>query len=73
MKNYLLRGVKIFLGILSLILGLVGLLLPILPGWVFIFAGIYLIFPEHGKNIVHWLESKINRWRKKHPVEKEDN
>lgn len=67
MKHHIFRGFKIIIGIICLIIGLIGLLLPILPGWVFIFAAIYLLFPERGKDIVHWLESKINLWRKKHP------
>jgi uncharacterized membrane protein YbaN (DUF454 family) len=38
-----------------ILLGLSGIVLPILPGWVFIFAGIYLISPRRHKSIKRWL------------------
>jgi uncharacterized membrane protein YbaN (DUF454 family) len=38
-----------------ILLGLSGIVLPVLPGWVFIFAGIYLISPRRHKSIKNWL------------------
>lgn len=70
MKDNLFRGFKIIIGVISILIGIIGLVLPILPGWVLIFAGIYLLSPEHGKAIVNWLEEKIKRYRKQHPPQK---
>lgn len=42
-------------GAAMIILGLSGIVLPVLPGWVFIFAGIYLISPRKHKSIKNWL------------------
>lgn len=61
----MIRIAKIILGVIFFLLGIVGLLLPILPGWALIFAGIMLIYPERGKRIVQWLEEKIKKIRKK--------
>lgn len=40
---------KKILGVMLIILGISGILLPVLPGWVFVFAGIYLICPNRYK------------------------
>ncbi len=34
---------KRFIGILSLLLGMVGIIMPIMPGWIFIFLGLSLM------------------------------
>lgn len=34
---------RIFFGILFIILGVIGLVLPVIPGWLFIAAGLALI------------------------------
>jgi uncharacterized membrane protein YbaN (DUF454 family) len=47
--------VKRILGSVMIILGLCGIALPILPGWVFVFAGIYLISPRRHRSIKNWL------------------
>jgi uncharacterized protein YqgC (DUF456 family) len=35
--------IKLVLGVVALVIGLAGLLLPILPGWILIFVGLELI------------------------------
>jgi len=57
------RVLKIILGIIFLIIGVIGCFLPILQGWAFIFAGIVMIWPEKGKRLVNWLKAKINYYR----------
>lgn len=49
--------IKLILGIIALLVGLGGLLLPVLPGWLLIFIGLELIgiqivFVERIKNYV---------------------
>jgi hypothetical protein len=38
--------VRQIVGIALLVLGVVGLALPVLQGWLTIFAGLYVLFPE---------------------------
>jgi len=49
--------------------GIIGLLLPIVPGWLLIFVAIPLMSIEHGKKISArvkiWKERGSNWWRKK--------
>lgn len=56
------RSLKITGGIILIIIGIVGLVLPLMPGVVPIFAGILLISPIHGKKIIDWLKKK---WHQK--------
>jgi uncharacterized membrane protein YbaN (DUF454 family) len=57
------------LGIICLLLGLPGLVLPILPGWLFLVIGILLLSVDlpFFKGLVQWLEKRIPRI--KEPVE----
>jgi UPF0716 family protein affecting phage T7 exclusion len=48
-------------GALLTLLGILGLLLPILPGWIFIFPGLALLLP--GTRAGHWLREKTERVR----------
>ena len=40
------RPLQILAGILLILVGIVGLILPVMPGWIFIFPGIYLLGPD---------------------------
>lgn len=48
-KQHLLRVARISLGILFLILGVVGSVLPILQGWIFFLLALITFFPSHPK------------------------
>jgi hypothetical protein len=50
-------------GILLVLLGIAGLILPILPGWLFILPGISIIHPPFGEKIGEF--EKRNRLAKK--------
>lgn len=68
MKKKIKRWLQIIGGILLILLGIAGLVLPFLQGFLFIFAGIMLISPTHGKKILYkgkrfW--EKIKKWKKK--------
>lgn len=41
--------VRITLGVIFLILGVIGSLLPILQGWIFFVLALLMFFPEHPK------------------------
>ncbi|NTU48371.1 MAG: hypothetical protein HGA84_05125 [Syntrophobacteraceae bacterium] len=61
---------RVTLGILFLALGVVGLLLPIMPGWVFVALGILALSPDvpFFQRMVHWIENRFPPLRK--PLEK---
>lgn len=39
-------------GLILLMLGIIGLILPILQGWLLILVAVPLISPEHGKKLI---------------------
>jgi len=51
--------IRILLGIAIIMIGIVGLIVPIMPGWLFIIPGLVLINPEKGKIIGNKLKSKV--------------
>jgi uncharacterized membrane protein YbaN (DUF454 family) len=64
------RLTRITLGFICILLGLPSLVLPILPGWLFLAIGVLLLsvdlpFFEH---LVQWLEKRIPGIKK--PVER---
>ena len=59
--------IKITLGIVLLIIGLVGGLIPIFQGWVFGIPGLIILanyFPP-AKNILRWIKTKTRYKDKK--------
>ncbi len=48
-------------GLLLLMVGVVGLVLPFLQGWLFILIAIPLISPTHGKKMIEKLKILKNR------------
>lgn len=52
---------RIALGILFLVLGALGLLLPIMPGWLFIALGILALSPDVPlfRRMVRWFETRF--------------
>ncbi len=52
---------KILLGLGLCILGVIGLILPIMPGWVFLIPGLIILsdyFPPL-KRLLHWAKEKF--------------
>ncbi|MCE5279025.1 MAG: PGPGW domain-containing protein [Planctomycetaceae bacterium] len=52
---------RIPLGILLILLGIAGLVLPVLQGWAMIFAGIILLAPN--SRFSKWIKRKLQRLR----------
>lgn len=65
MKKKVKRWLQIGGGIFLIILGIAGLVLPFLQGFLLILAGIMLISPEHGKKILKHVKGWWKKWRKK--------
>lgn len=68
MYRNLLSLLRISAGLALLMLGLIGLFVPILQGWLLIFLAIPLISPEHGRRMIakikEWKEKILLRWRR---------
>lgn len=56
--------VRYSLSIFFVFLGLVGFLLPIVPGWSFIIPGVMIVSKKFAKKVELWLEKYID-WKKK--------
>jgi len=70
-KNFL-RTLRVSVGLVLLLLGIAGILLPILQGWLLILVAIPLISPAHGKKMAaklkEWKERGIWWWKKRKTV-----
>lgn len=60
---------RVSAGLIILMLGIIGLFLPILQGWLLILIAIPLISPEHGKKMVaklkEWKERGVAWWKRR--------
>jgi uncharacterized membrane protein YbaN (DUF454 family) len=52
------KALKVASGLSLVILGIIGLILPVMPGWVFLIAGL-VILGQH----FHWAR-KVLKWAK---------
>lgn len=50
--------IKKFFGIILITIGIIGLILPIMPGWLFIIPGIKLAFPNFTPLIIRYIKNK---------------
>ncbi len=55
------RKRKAWYAVPLLILGVVGLILPVMPGWILIFLGVLLLFPTTGDKILERLKKLKER------------
>lgn len=60
------QKLRLFLGVMFCIFGLLGVLLPVIPGVPIILAGLALIGPAHPW--VRSLKERLKRWRKLKPI-----
>lgn len=66
MKSHAKKVLRIAAGIGLILIGIVGLILPVMPGWVFIIPGL-VILSEHfewAKRLTDWLKNKFAEARK---------
>ena len=68
MTQGLWRVGKITLGVLLLILGVIGLLLPVIPQIPFLLGGLTLLSSEsrHARAILEYIEKRVG-WRRSDP------
>ena len=67
MKYHVKRIAVLTLGIIFLALGLIGLFLPFLQGFLFLAIGI-LLLSLYSPTLRAWMESHTRRWPKFHEV-----
>src|SRR5262245_7131206 len=64
-----LRVTRLIVGILLILMGVIGSLLPILQGWMFLIPGLGLLAPESRRirKLVVWLRARLRlrRFRKR--------
>ena len=74
MTQHILRAGKISLGVLLLVLGVIGLLLPVIPQIPFLIGGLTLLSSEnrHCKALLEYVEKKVG-WRRATPEEPRSN
>ena len=55
------RGLRIGAGMVMLLIGLVGWVLPIFPGWLFVIPGLMLLAREFhwARRLLAWLKARI--------------
>jgi len=70
MTQHLWKAGKISLGVLLLVLGGIGLLLPVMPQIPFLIGGLTLLSSEnrHCKALLEYVERRIG-WRRANPQE----
>ena len=70
MTHHIRRAGKITLGVLLLILGVIGIALPIVPQIPFLLGGLTLLSSEnrHCKALLEYIERRVG-WRKSTPQE----
>lgn len=68
MTQHIWRVGKISLGVLLLILGVIGLLLPVVPQIPFLIGGLTLLSSEnrHAKALLDWVEKRVG-WQRSVP------
>lgn len=65
MRRDILHILRILLGTILLLIGAIGLILPVLQGWLVIFLAILVLFPSRGKAIVEKLKERFRIFRRR--------
>lgn len=59
------RPIRFLLGTIALIIGIIGLAMPLLQGWFFLALALHLMHPEKGKIWTAKVKNYIKKWRGK--------
>ena len=62
-NDLLKRGLRVTAGLVLVVLGLLGLALPIMPGWVFVIPGLMILGREFhwARRLLDWLKHRVPR------------
>jgi len=58
-------AVRLPLALLFLAIGIIGGFIPILQGWVFVLAALWLLFPDQAEQLIEKIKTKLEKFRKK--------
>jgi hypothetical protein len=58
-------AVRLPLALVFLMIGVIGGFIPILQGWMFILAALWLLFPDHAEQIVEKIKAWLQKFRRK--------
>jgi uncharacterized protein YqgC (DUF456 family) len=66
MNKNIIQAIRIFFGVLLIVVGVAGIILPVLPGWILIFIGIELIGIQlvFLQNIKEYIKKKLAETKK---------
>lgn len=64
-------GARNIFGYSLVVIGIAGLLLPVLPGTPFLIAAVAVLGADHP--VIRPWKERVNRWIKKDPIAKEKN
>jgi hypothetical protein len=68
-KSPLFRIIRRVVGLICLLIGILGLLLPILPGWPFIIPAIVLLGRrDRALRLLHMIVRRALRFLRRHPI-----
>ena len=58
--------IRIVIAVISCLIGVAGLILPVLPGWLFFFVAFAVLAPRHRhtKRAVAWIDRRAPRMAK---------
>lgn len=77
MKKHLILTLRVIGGTLLILLGIIGLFVPIMQGLLLILAGIVVIHPENGRKLKEKLKEYVAKlktwWAKKCSSTKDEN
>jgi uncharacterized membrane protein YbaN (DUF454 family) len=65
------NGARTVFGYALLVVGIAGVLLPIIPGTPFLIAAVAVLGADHP--VIRPWKKRVNRWLKKNPITKETN
>ena len=63
MKRQVERALRLTLGSILLLIGVIGGFIPVLQGWIFILGGLTLMAPEsrHARRALDWAKHRVKR------------
>ena len=62
-----LRAIRLVVGVLLFVGGVIGLLIPVVPQWPFIIPGLMLLAPEsrYARRLIVWLRTRLKLRRRR--------
>jgi len=61
MKKHIIKVLKLSAGIALLVIGVIGIFLPIIPGILLIILGMFILEIDKEKKLITWIKEKIRK------------